>query len=39
LAVATAAVLSGAAILRVHDVSETLDAVKVALALRSAGYQ
>lgn len=39
LAVATAAVLSGAAILRVHDVAETVDAVKVAQALRSAGYQ
>jgi len=39
LAVATAAVLSGAAILRVHDVAETVDAVKVALALRHAGYQ
>ena len=39
LAVATAAVLAGAAILRVHDVAETVDAVKVALALRAAGYQ
>lgn len=39
LAVATAAVLAGAAILRVHDVAETVDAVKVAQALRSAGYQ
>jgi dihydropteroate synthase len=39
LAVATAAVLAGAAILRVHDVAETLDAVKVAQALRDAGYQ
>ncbi|WP_129649148.1 dihydropteroate synthase [Peristeroidobacter agariperforans] len=38
LAVATAAVLAGAAILRVHDVAETVDAVKVALALRAAGY-
>jgi dihydropteroate synthase len=38
LAVATAAVLSGAAILRVHDVAETVDAVKVAQALRAAGY-
>lgn len=38
LAVATAAVLSGAAILRVHDVAETIDAVKVAQALRAAGY-
>jgi dihydropteroate synthase len=39
LAVATAAVLAGAAILRVHDVAETVDAVKVARALRAAGYQ
>ncbi|MET0534031.1 MAG: dihydropteroate synthase, partial [Steroidobacter sp.] len=39
LAVATAAALSGAAILRVHDVAETVDAVKVAQALRNAGYQ
>jgi dihydropteroate synthase len=38
LAVATAAVLAGAAILRVHDVAETVDAVKVARALRAAGY-
>jgi dihydropteroate synthase len=39
LAVATAAVLAGAGILRVHDVAETVDAVKVAQALRAAGYQ
>ena len=39
LAVATAAALAGAAILRVHDVAETVDAVKVAAALRAAGYQ
>jgi dihydropteroate synthase len=38
LAVATAAALAGAAILRVHDVAETLDAMKVVQALRSAGY-
>lgn len=38
LAVATAAVLAGAAILRVHDVAQTVDAVKVAQALRTAGY-
>jgi dihydropteroate synthase len=38
LAVGTAAVLSGARILRVHDVAETVDAVKVAVALRAAGY-
>jgi len=34
LALATAAVLGGASILRVHDVSETVDAVRVAAALR-----
>lgn len=39
LAVATASVLAGAGILRVHDVAETVDAVKVAQALRVAGYQ
>jgi dihydropteroate synthase len=39
LAVATAAVLAGAVILRVHDVAETVDAIKVAQALLSAGYQ
>jgi dihydropteroate synthase len=39
LAVATAAVLAGAAILRVHDVAETVDAVKVARALQAAGWK
>jgi dihydropteroate synthase len=38
LAVATAAVLAGVSIIRVHDVRETVDAVKVATALRDAGY-
>jgi dihydropteroate synthase len=38
LAVAAAAVLAGASIVRVHDVRETVDAVKVAAALRVAGY-
>jgi len=38
LAVATAAALAGANILRAHDVAETVDAVKVAAALRAAGY-
>ena len=38
LAVGTAAVLAGASILRAHDVRETVDAVKVAAALRTAGY-
>jgi dihydropteroate synthase len=38
LAVGTAAILAGASILRVHDVAETVDAVKVVVALRAAGY-
>jgi dihydropteroate synthase len=38
VAVATAAVLAGARIIRTHDVAETVDAVKVAVALRQAGY-
>jgi dihydropteroate synthase len=37
--VAAAAVLAGAAIVRAHDVAETVDAVKVAAALRAAGYR
>src|SRR5262245_43780991 len=36
VAVATAAVLSGASIVRTHDVAPTVDAVKVAMALRGA---
>jgi dihydropteroate synthase len=39
LAVAAASVLAGASILRVHDVAETLDAIKVAAALKAAGFQ
>lgn len=39
VAVGTAAVLAGAGILRVHDVAETVDAVKVGMALRAAGYR
>ncbi|MGH8177045.1 MAG: dihydropteroate synthase [Steroidobacter sp.] len=39
LAVAAAAVLAGASIVRAHDVRETVDAVKVAAALRDAGYR
>jgi len=39
VAVATAAVLAGASILRTHDVAATVDAVKVAVALRAAGYR
>jgi dihydropteroate synthase len=38
IAVATAAVLAGANIVRTHDVAETVDAVRVASALLSAGY-
>jgi dihydropteroate synthase len=38
LAVATAAVLAGASALRVHDVAETVDAVRVASALQASGY-
>jgi dihydropteroate synthase len=37
VAMATAAVLSGASIVRTHDVAPTVDAVKVAVALRKAG--
>ena len=39
VAVATAAVLAGASMLRTHDVAATVDAVKVAVALRAAGYR
>lgn len=39
LAVATAAILSGASIVRAHDVAETVDALQVAHALRAAGYE
>lgn len=39
LAVATAAVLAGAAIVRAHDVAETVDAVRTAAALKAAGYR
>lgn len=39
LALAAAAVLAGASILRVHDVAETVDAVKIATALKAAGYR
>jgi dihydropteroate synthase len=38
VAVATAVVLAGANIVRTHDVAETVDAVRVASALQSAGY-
>jgi len=38
VAIATAAVLAGASIVRTHDVAATVDAVKVAVALRAAGY-
>jgi dihydropteroate synthase len=39
VAFATAAVLAGASIIRAHDVSATVDAVKVAAALRQARAQ
>ena len=39
LAVATASVLAGARIVRTHDVRETVDAVKVAAALKGSGYR
>jgi dihydropteroate synthase len=39
VAVATAAILAGASIVRTHDVAATVDAVKVAVALRDAGYK
>ena len=38
VAIATAAVLASASILRTHDVAPTVDAVRVAVALREAGY-
>lgn len=38
VAVATAALLAGTHVLRVHDVAETVDAVKVVAALQRAGY-
>ena len=37
VAMTTAAVLNGASILRTHDVAPTVDAVKVAVALKQAG--
>ncbi len=37
VAAATAAVLAGASMVRAHDVAATVDAVKVAVALREAG--
>lgn len=38
LAMATASVLAGAKVLRVHDVAQTVDAVRVAQALLDEGY-
>ncbi len=38
LAVTAASVLAGAKIMRAHDVAETVDAIKIAAALRAAGY-
>mgnify|MGYP001062214392 CR=1 FL=1 len=39
LAVAASAVLAGAKIVRAHDVRATADAIKVAAALKAAGYR
>lgn len=39
LAVAVASVLAGASIVRTHDVAETVDAVKIAAALKMSGYR
>jgi dihydropteroate synthase len=39
LAAATAAVLAGASVVRVHDVRETVDAVRFAAALREIGFR
>jgi dihydropteroate synthase len=39
VALATASVLAGASMLRVHDVAETVDAIKVVAALQAAGYR
>jgi dihydropteroate synthase len=39
LAAAAASVLAGAAIVRAHDVAETVDAVRVATALKAAGFE
>jgi dihydropteroate synthase len=39
LAATSAAVLAGVSIVRAHDVAETLDAMRVANALRTAGYR
>ena len=38
VAIATAASLAGVGILRVHDVAETVDAIRVAVALKAAGF-
>jgi dihydropteroate synthase len=38
VALATASVLAGAHIIRAHDVAATCDAVRMAQALRQAGY-
>jgi dihydropteroate synthase len=39
LAMTSAAILAGASIVRAHDVAETLDAIRVASALRAAGFR
>ena len=38
IALATAALLGGASIIRAHDVAETMDAIRVAAALTAAGF-
>jgi dihydropteroate synthase len=39
LAAAVSSVLAGARIVRTHDVPQTVDAIKVAVALKTAGYR
>ncbi|MBB6091879.1 dihydropteroate synthase [Povalibacter uvarum] len=39
LALAVSSVLAGASVLRVHDVAETVDAVKMAAELKKSGYR
>ncbi|MFL6550257.1 MAG: dihydropteroate synthase [Povalibacter sp.] len=39
IAMATAAALAGASILRVHDVAETIDAIKIVTALKQTNYR
>jgi dihydropteroate synthase len=39
LAIAVASILAGASIIRTHDVAATVDAVKIATALKRSGYR